>query len=314
MLALLKAIEAYRKKKLSSLPPHWTASSRSEVPVLLYLDCAPVHVSAAFREAARKLYKHIRICYIPPRATSYLQPLDIAFFGPFKAMMKAAYIRRLVQVLVNAGQVTVSGGKATVQARIQLLLEVKNWGTWYRGASSDSLKTAIAAAFAEAGLGEGSAAAMSTKERNEKLSAKQEYTLPLANGPSQKAVLYDLFRVPEIVPDAIREARERAGIPQPACLKRGQWGVLPGEVAGDAWEDLEAIDANPRRRTDNAREGDELFDKEFNGSEQDSDEALSDSEDDGGDAHTAPAPAQQEAPAQPAEDRSRPPPPPAAQA
>jgi hypothetical protein len=112
MLDVLKRLEAYRvdylKNNRSSLSKQFR--EYKALPLILYLDCAPVHTSERLRKLAQKHFPSVWITFIPPRATGFLQPLDIAFFGAFKAALKRSYITDLCNVIVNQGKVTNTGG------------------------------------------------------------------------------------------------------------------------------------------------------------------------------------------------------------
>lgn len=54
--------------------------------VILLLDCATVHIHASIYKLARR--HGLRLVYIPPKMTRYLQPCDTHVFAPFKRALK----------------------------------------------------------------------------------------------------------------------------------------------------------------------------------------------------------------------------------
>lgn len=64
---------------------HFTqhAKPSAEEPVLLILDNHASHISLAVHEHCKK--NHIHMLSLPPHTSHRMQPLDVTFFGPFKA-------------------------------------------------------------------------------------------------------------------------------------------------------------------------------------------------------------------------------------
>lgn len=67
---------------------HFTqhAKPSAEEPILLVLDNHASHISLAIYEYCKK--NHIHMLSLPPHTSHRMQPLDVSFFGPFKAAYK----------------------------------------------------------------------------------------------------------------------------------------------------------------------------------------------------------------------------------
>ena len=274
-----KHLDAYRRDYLrdnaGSLSKQY--NDYRNLPLILYLDCAPVHTSDALRTEMRKRFPNLWVTFIPARSTGYLQPLDIAFFGPFKAALKHAYITALCGVLVNNGAIVPSGGKATQHARVKLVMSVNEWLVRFEGPTGDKLRTAIRAAFASSGLTNICDKKYEHDSRAAALAASTLHTLTDKAEATHEVRIYDIFRVPELLPQVIVDARLALKLAAPIDLFRGSWGALPQDLKdlfADMSVDLAAIEASPNARAD-AVEG---YDTD---SCSDSEGALADDEDGG---------------------------------
>ena len=54
--------------------------------MILLLDCATVHINASIYKLARR--HGLRLVYVPPKMTRFLQPCDTHVFAPFKHALK----------------------------------------------------------------------------------------------------------------------------------------------------------------------------------------------------------------------------------
>jgi hypothetical protein len=136
----------------------------------------------------------------------------------------------------------------------------------------DDLRKAIAEAFASSGLSAVSNRAENAAQRKPELAAQDEHDLTTVAGVVDKVLIYQLFRVPELIPPVIVDARRSYGLAPPVDLFRGSWGALPRDLRDEFTEDLSAIHGGPNARAD-AAEG---FDTD---SASDSEDALEDDED-----------------------------------
>jgi hypothetical protein len=73
---------------------------RSDTPLILQMDCAPVHVSRETREVLKD-FPHIITVFVPPTFTGQLQALDVKFFGPFKQKLRAIQLNNWVKHFVH---------------------------------------------------------------------------------------------------------------------------------------------------------------------------------------------------------------------
>lgn len=69
----------------------WLISQKTEFPIILYLDGHSSHVTIPLVSFCRE--KKIEIIALYPNATHVMQPLDIAFFHPFKDLWKKGVIK-----------------------------------------------------------------------------------------------------------------------------------------------------------------------------------------------------------------------------
>ena len=70
-------------------------------PILLLLDCAPIHTSTEFSTSEKLQYLNIHMVYIPGGFTGKLQPLDLTANRAFKSRLRTAFTSSMARMLLD---------------------------------------------------------------------------------------------------------------------------------------------------------------------------------------------------------------------
>eukprot|EP00971_Amphidinium_carterae_P200489 3978674-Amphidinium_carterae.1 len=95
-------------------------------PYILVLDCAPVHVSVEFREKVASTFPHCFLVYVAPSASSFSQPLDIAYTRSFKSKVQTEAASLFAHEVLDHGFSDLGLVKRVPEQRLDLVTLVKD--------------------------------------------------------------------------------------------------------------------------------------------------------------------------------------------
>ena len=79
-----------------------SVDSGPDAPIVVVLDCAPIHTSKEFRRRVREEMEWIKLVYVAPTHTATVQPLDVAYNFPLKASLTRVATAHFSKLLLDA--------------------------------------------------------------------------------------------------------------------------------------------------------------------------------------------------------------------
>ena len=79
-----------------------SVDSGPDAPIVVVLDCAPIHMSKEFRRRVREEMEWIKLVYVAPTHTATAQPLDVAYNFPLKASLTRVPTAHFSKLLLDA--------------------------------------------------------------------------------------------------------------------------------------------------------------------------------------------------------------------
>ena len=79
-----------------------SVDSGPDAPIVVVLDCAPIHTSKEFRRRVREEMEWIKLVYVAPTHTATAQPLDVAYNFPLKASLTRVATAHFSKLLLDA--------------------------------------------------------------------------------------------------------------------------------------------------------------------------------------------------------------------
>ena len=79
-----------------------SVDSGPDAPIVVVLDCAPIHTSKEFRRRVREEMEWIKLVYVAPTHTATAQPLDVAYNFPLKASLTRVATAHFLKLLLDA--------------------------------------------------------------------------------------------------------------------------------------------------------------------------------------------------------------------